>query len=58
MDVQNPGLKWCFADSNDGNLLMFFLLLQSATQNVQGKWLNPIPYLSTFRVNGLKMGTA
>jgi hypothetical protein len=55
---QNPNLKWCFADSPNGNLLMFFLLLQSATQNIQGKWLNAIPYLSSFHVNGLKMGTA
>jgi hypothetical protein len=54
----NPNLKWLFADSKTGNLLLLFLFLQGATQNVQGKWLNPRPYLSNFQVQGLKLGTA
>ena len=32
-------------DSDSGNLLMLFLALQEACNNIQGAWLNPIPYL-------------
>lgn len=53
----NPNLKWYFADSKTGNLLLLFLFLQCATQNLEGKWLNPIPYLSHFQVERLKIGT-
>lgn len=46
----SPHLKWVFSDTTTGNLLLLFLLLQSATANIEGKWLNPIPYLSSFNV--------
>lgn len=52
----NPQMKWVFADTSQGNLLLLFFFLQSATQNVQGRWLNPNPYLSNFNVQGIKMG--
>lgn len=32
-------------DSPTGNLLMLFLALQEACNNIQGAWLNPIPYV-------------
>lgn len=51
-------IKWCYADTNDGNLLLFFLFLQIATQNLQAKWIDPLPYLSNFEVNDIKMGIA
>ena len=52
----HPNLKWVFADTGSGNLLLLFMLLQTATANVEGKWLNPIPYLATFNVPGLHLG--
>jgi len=52
----NPTTKWLFADTTDGNLLLFFLFLQSATANIEGKWLNSIPYLSNVTVNNLRHG--
>lgn len=41
-----PELRWVYADGLDGNLLLLFLFLQTATSNVEGKWLNPVPYLA------------
>lgn len=53
---QNPNMRWLIADSASGSLLLFFLLLQSATANLEGKWLNPVPYLSSFIVPSLHTG--
>jgi hypothetical protein len=50
----NPSLKWVFADTPNGNLLLLFLLIQQAIANIEGKWLNAIPYLSTFSVPGVQ----
>lgn len=52
----HPNLKWIFTDVNAGSLLLLFLFLQSATQNIEGKWLNPIPYLASFNVPGMQLG--
>jgi len=54
----NPELKWVFCNTETGSLLMFFLLLQAATANIEAKWLNAVAYLETFRVPGVKFGTA
>ena len=43
-----PGIH-VICDSPSGNLLMLFLALQEACNNVQGAWLNPIPYLQSVR---------
>jgi hypothetical protein len=51
---QNPSLKWVFADKPDGNLLLLFLFLQTATSNMQASWLNPIRYVSTFVIHGMQ----
>lgn len=51
-----PNLKWILADSASGNLLLLFALLQSATANIQGRWLNTVPYLASHRVQGLEFG--
>lgn len=53
----NPSLRWVFSDTPNGNLLLLFMLIQGATANIEGKWLNPLPYLSTFSVSGLQWGT-
>lgn len=52
----NPTLKWVFSDAPAGSLLLLFTMLQGATANVEAKWLNPLPYLSTFKVTGIKWG--
>lgn len=52
----NPSLKWVFSDTPNGNLLLLFMMIQGATANIEGKWLNAVPYLSTFAVTGLKWG--
>jgi hypothetical protein len=36
-------------NSQNGNLLMFFLAIQEACDNIQGAWLKTIPYLQTAR---------
>lgn len=53
-----PSVKWIHANSTSGNLLLQFLFLQSATANISGRWLNPIPYLSSFHVPGLRASAA
>ena len=52
----NPDSKWIFADTSEGNLLLLFLLLQGATANVEGKWLNPLPYLTNFSLPNIHWG--
>jgi hypothetical protein len=56
--ASHPNLKWVFADSSSGNLLLLFLLLQMATANIEGKWLNALPYLASFHVPGIQIGVA
>jgi hypothetical protein len=56
MRQANPSMKWIFSDTTSGNLLLLFLILQGATANIEGKWLNAIPYLSTFKVPSLQWG--
>lgn len=41
-----PGLH-VICDSPHGNLLMLFLALQEACNNVEGAWLNPVPYVQS-----------
>jgi len=54
----NPDMKWIIADTQTGNLLLFFLMLQAATANVEGKWLDAVPYLASFHLPGFTMGVA
>ena len=53
----NPALRWVFADTTDGNLLLLFVMLQSATANMEGKWLNAVPYLASFSLPQLQWGS-
>lgn len=48
---QQPSLKWVYADTPEGNLLILFLFLQTACANMDGRWLNPLPYLASFNVD-------
>ncbi len=52
----NPSLKWVFSDTPNGNLLLLFIMIQGATANIEARWLNAVPYLSTFSVPGLQWG--
>ncbi|WP_318763024.1 DUF6602 domain-containing protein [Aminobacter niigataensis] len=52
----NPSARWIFADTSSGNLLLLFLMLQTATANLSAKWLNPVPYLASFTVAGVNFG--
>ncbi|WP_373509959.1 DUF6602 domain-containing protein [Thiocapsa sp.] len=51
-------LRWVVAETPKGNLLLFFLLLQNAAANIEGRWLNAVPYLSNFSVPKLEFGRA
>lgn len=41
-----PG-NYIISDSSGGNLLMLFLALQQACNNIEGAWLNVLPYLAS-----------
>lgn len=56
--VAEPDLKWVIADTSSGCLLVFFLFLQTSTANIEGKWLNPLPYLSSLNIPCLMIGKA
>jgi hypothetical protein len=56
MRKANPKCNWVYSDTSTGSLLLLFLMIQGATANIEGKWLNAIPYLSTFSVPGVSMG--
>lgn len=55
--VSHPNQKWVIADSPDGNLLTLFLFIQTATQNVEGRWLNPLPYMASVSLPQVTIGT-
>jgi len=53
---QNPinGIH-TISDCTNGSLLMLFLSLQQASNNLQGAWLNAIPYLSNARFQNIRI---
>lgn len=53
---EHPEVHWAIASADRGSLLSLFLLLTIATSNFEGVWLNPLPYLETFRISDLKYG--
>lgn len=54
--IENPESMWAICNFEHGSLLYFFMLLQDATANIQGRWLNTNPYLRDFRVQSLGFG--
>jgi hypothetical protein len=48
-----PTSKWIISNTKNGSLLYLFILLLQATSNVQGRWLDPIPYLKQFNVSNI-----
>ena len=47
---RNPGVHWTIANVERGSLLSLFMQLTVATSNLDGSWLNPLPYLAAFRL--------
>ncbi|WP_345986466.1 DUF6602 domain-containing protein [Sulfurimonas sp. HSL-1656] len=43
------------ADNPNGNLLMMFLALQEACNNIQGAWLNAIPYIQNVQFGNVRI---
>lgn len=43
----DTGGIYTIADTQRGNMLLFFLCLQNSCDNIDGAWLNPIPYVSS-----------
>ena len=53
---QNPAPgTHIICDSQNGNLLMLFLALQEVCDNIQGAWLNAVPYLQTARFPNVRI---
>jgi len=52
--AQNPNSKWVFADTAADNLMLLFLFLTAAASGVEGSWLNPLPYVASLSVAGLR----
>lgn len=53
----HPTVRWAIANADHGSLLSLFTALTVATSNIEGAWLNPLPYLSAFKVKDLQFGT-
>ena len=51
---QHPQVRWAVADAERGCLLSLFLWLTVAASNIQGAWLNPLPYLESFRIKDME----
>jgi hypothetical protein len=52
----HPSIRWAIANTTRGSLMSFFMQLTVATSNIEGAWLNPLPYLSAFLVHDLQFG--
>lgn len=52
----NPETRWILVKCERGSLLYLFILLLQATLNIQGNWLDPLPYLEKFLVDEVVLG--
>ncbi|CAM3478399.1 MAG: DUF6602 domain-containing protein [Halomonas sp.] len=50
---QHPDINWSITDIEKSSLLMLFLSLLEATNNIQGSWLDPLPYLKNVRFHNI-----
>ena len=53
---KHPDINWVFNNSSTGNLLFLFMLIQNAAQSIDGRLLNPAPYLSEYYAENLGFG--
>lgn len=54
LNQQNSNGIYTISDSTSGNILMLFLCLQGACDNVDGAWLNPLPYVASARFDNVR----
>lgn len=54
LNPQNATGIHTISDCIDGNILMLFLCLQAACDNIEGAWLNPIPYVANVRFSNVR----
>jgi hypothetical protein len=52
----HPNVRWAVANAERGSLLSLFMHLTVATSSIEGAWLDPLPYLASFRVQDLEYG--
>lgn len=53
LNQQNINGIHTISDSINGNVLMLFLSLQSACDNLDGAWLNPLPYVANAKFSNV-----
>ena len=53
---KNPDISWIWADQDSGNLLYFFLLLNTAISGFKYEQINPVEYLKGAEVPKLQWG--
>lgn len=54
LNQQNSNGIYTVSDSINGNILMLFLSLQGACDNIDGAWLNPIPYVANAQFTNVR----
>lgn len=55
LNSQNtPDVIYSMSDSENGNILMLFLALQEACNNIEWAWLDPIAYVKKVKVKNVK----
>jgi hypothetical protein len=54
LNQQNLNGIHTVSDSINGNILMLFLSLQGACDNIDGAWLNPIPYVANAQFTNIR----
>jgi hypothetical protein len=53
----NPRIKWVFCNSEEGNLLLFFMILSQIVSGTSATVLDPVPYLSGASYQNVAWGT-
>lgn len=48
-----PAGRWALVQAERGSILALFLHLTAATGNLDGAWLNPLPYLGAFKASSV-----
>jgi hypothetical protein len=55
MRKANPNANWVVADASAGALLLLFLFVQTATANLDGGFLNALPYVSSAKFDSAEL---
>jgi len=54
LNQQNANVVHTISDLINGNILMLFLCLQGAFDNIDGAWLNPLPYVANAQFTNVR----